>query len=72
MSIVWANVWDPNRYWGVVDLWRWSVREVYNGRESSGMGTCIGYYMYIDTSLSQPTIGPTLNGPSKEVVGLGS
>ena len=26
---LWVIVWDPNKTLGVVDLWRWSIREVY-------------------------------------------
>ena len=42
---------------GVASLWRWTVRDDL---------------LYSKISLNQLTIGPTLNGPFREVVGLGS
>ena len=48
---------QSDRYRGVVDLWRWLVIEVS---------------WYSKTSPNQPTMGPTLCGPLREVVGLGS
>ena len=37
-------------------------------------GQCIHIYIYIyrETSLNEPTMGPTLNGSFRVVVGLGS
>ena len=69
---LWVIFWDPNIVIDgcreVVDLWRLSVREVflyiyiYN----------IHVYKYGKTSLSRPTTEPTLNGPFRETVALGS
>ena len=33
---------------------------------------CTFIYVYSKTSLNQPTMGPTLSGPFREVVSLGS
>ena len=56
---------------GVVDLCRWLVREVFT------VYMCIIYTrahvdIYSKPSLNRPTLGLTLNGPFKEMVGLGS
>ena len=48
---------QSDRYQGVVDLWRWSVREVL---------------LYHKPSLNRPSYGSILNSPLREVVGLGS
>ena len=62
---VWMIIWDPNKAIEIGECPIWG-----GGWLERSFSVCI--YIYSKTSLNRPTMEPTLNGPFREVVGLGS